>query len=292
MTLTTLPISHLYSFRVLWIVGWLAILPLTELCGQDREATEMRRLSMADSVTGWASMDNATTIVVAQIDTSRLGVDGIAEACQQQTIHVEMDVPFSAAHGFIRIRSPTEIIGDLPAVLGLSGTLELGEPTRVEKQFLYAIKLRKDLAIEFGIHDTIISNRGPSLADAVAACPPGAPLRAIILPPDYVRQAFRELLPSLPRQLGGGPTKLLTDGFLWAAFTWDPEGVARLEICSASANAAQRLADQFPAMVQALAEASSATKAQVELLARLAVKVEGDRVLIHIDAENLFNGRR
>ncbi len=116
------------------------------------------------------------------------------------------------------------------------------------------------------------------------------PIQVLLLPPDYVRRTVAELMPQLPRQLGGGPSEVLTEGLLWGAFGCDPAQLrAELVLQSASPEAARRLAEHLPKMLQAVYNAvpelqRRAPRATFQsLLASFVPKVENDRVILRVD---------
>jgi hypothetical protein len=134
-----------------------------------------------------------------------------------------------------------------------------------------------------------ISSRRDALPDAFDAVQ-DYPIQVLILPPDYLRRTVTELMPQLPRQLGGGPSSLLTDGLVWAAIGIDP-AAARTELIvqSSSAEAAQALDKQLPAMLLALYGELAEVHTQIPpktfqtLLSLVKRKVEDDRLIIRFD---------
>jgi hypothetical protein len=118
----------------------------------------------------------------------------------------------------------------------------------------------------------------------------GYPIQALILPPDYVRQTVTELMPQLPRHLGGGPSSLLTDGLVWAAMAIDPSRPgAVVVIQSKSEKAAAALAEQLPEMLLAAHDEVPAVKSRISrddflaLLPLLKPTVDGSRITIRLD---------
>jgi hypothetical protein len=100
--------------------------------------------------------------------------------------------------------------------------------------------------------DTLTVSPREELDEAFASVAPH-PIQILLVPPDYVRRTVVELMPQLPRQLGGGPSDVLTEGLRWAALGLDPSGPrAILVVRSASQQAAQRLADHLPEILQSV----------------------------------------
>jgi hypothetical protein len=106
-------------------------------------------------------------------------------------------------------------------------------------------------------------------------------------------------MPQLPRQLGGGPSEVLTEGLVWGAFGCDrAQFRAELVLQSASQDAARRLAGHLPKMLQAAYNAVPELQRRApretfqSLLAQLAPKVEGDRVILRMDGLQSLGGLR
>jgi hypothetical protein len=80
------------------------------------------------------------------------------------------------------------------------------------------------------------------LLSALSADAPGD-LRIALAPPPGVRKVFEELLPTLPPQLGGGPSTQLTQGLRWAYLDvkLPPQPVLRVVVQSTDAQAAESL---------------------------------------------------
>ncbi len=126
----------------------------------------------------------------------------------------------------------------------------------------------------------------PDVFDAVSEYP----VQVLILPPDHVRRTVTELMPQLPRQLGGGPSSLLTDGLVWAAVGIDPaQPRTELVIQSSSEQAAQNLAKHLPMMLLALYDELKEVQTRLPrksfqtLLSLVKRNVEGDRITIRFD---------
>ena len=84
----------------------------------------------------------------------------------------------------------------------------------------------------------------PELAAAFSALNDGSMgLRLLILPSADTRRILEETVPTLPRELGGGPITEITRGLLWAAIGLDagPNPSFKLVVASPSADAAKSL---------------------------------------------------
>jgi hypothetical protein len=93
----------------------------------------------------------------------------------------------------------------------------------------------------------------PGLADAVRAAGPAA-ATLLVVPTDDQRRVLEEVVPTLMKEVGGGPTRVVTQGARWAAAGLDLKPDFRLAVTaqSASPEAARRLADLAAAGVGAL----------------------------------------
>lgn len=82
----------------------------------------------------------------------------------------------------------------------------------------------------------------PELEAVLAACG-DAPLAIAITPIEGVRTAAALLLPRLPKEVGGGPTSIVTEGVRWLALSYDPPPKAALHVTvqAKDANAAGEL---------------------------------------------------
>jgi len=116
------------------------------------------------------------------------------------------------------------------------------------------------------------------------------PIQVLLVPPDYVRRTVTELMPRLPRQLGGGPSNVLTEGLVWAALGVDLAQLrARLVVRAASEEAARRLAEHLPKMLRSAFETLPGfqqripSEAFASLLALPAPRVDGDRLVVRVE---------
>lgn len=123
--------------------------------------------------------------------------------------------------------------------------------------------------------------------DAALQAVAAYPIQVLVLPPDYVRRTIVELMPQLPRELGGGPSTVLTDGVVWMAIGLDPAQVhAEIIVQSTSEEAARRFAEFVPSAMQTAYDTIPALRAQVPqelfqaIRAAVAPTVEGDRVAL------------
>jgi prepilin-type processing-associated H-X9-DG protein len=115
-----------------------------------------------------------------------------------------------------------------------------------------------------------------------------------LVPTDDMRRVVEEMLPSLPPQIGGGPSTLLTRGSTWAVLTLDlpPKGSLRAVFQSKDAAAAQALSELIGRATKALSALPQLRqRAGADALTRAAGSirptVQGDRVTLAIDQKGL-----
>ena len=137
----------------------------------------------------------------------------------------------------------------------------------------------------------------PELAKAFAAAGDTA-VQVLILPTRDNRRVIEEMLPRLPKELGGGPSTVLTRGVQWAGIGIDlpPKMGLRAVIQSNDAAAAKALQQLIPRMIQAsLTEASvglldgMVAQPQIRQITRaLTPNVAGDRVVLSLAHEQML----
>jgi len=124
------------------------------------------------------------------------------------------------------------------------------------------------------------------LARAFAAAGDGAAQVAFIPPPHLVR-IFDELMPVLPKEVGGTKAPVLTQGLRWAALGLDapPKMSLRWTVQSKDAAAARAFAAALPPLLKGLGqlkEVRDALPGFEKTAALLEPKVEEDRVIVSL----------
>lgn len=94
--------------------------------------------------------------------------------------------------------------------------------------------------------ETLEPDARPELEDAFAAAG-DAPLQLLLVPTDLQRRIVAEMMPELPKEMGGGPTTILTRGMIWAALgvNLPPRPALHLVVQSENATAAAALRDKW-----------------------------------------------
>jgi hypothetical protein len=127
----------------------------------------------------------------------------------------------------------------------------------------------------------------PELAKAFAAAGDTA-VQVIVLPQPHLARLTDEQLPDLPKQLGGGSTKPLTEGVSWAALSLDapPKLGLRLTVKSPNIDSAKALDGAAAKIVKAMAaqpEVLEALPGFEKIAALWAPTLEGDRLVLSLD---------
>ena len=127
----------------------------------------------------------------------------------------------------------------------------------------------------------------PDLEKAFAAVA-GAPVQVAVVPSADQRRIVGEMLPTLPKEVGGGPGTILTKGVRWAAIGIDtkPKLAFKLVMQSEDAAAAKALADAVNHGLDAVLKDNAARQMFPKLddmVKQVRPKVEGDRLTIAAD---------
>jgi hypothetical protein len=130
----------------------------------------------------------------------------------------------------------------------------------------------------------------PDLAKALAAA--GGAAQVALVPPPHLVRVVEELMPALPKEVGGGSSRVLTRGLKWAALGLDapPKMSLRLTVQAADAASAQALKDAFGRALKALGEQKEARAVLPDFdkaAALLAPKVEQDRAVLTLDDKEM-----
>jgi hypothetical protein len=112
----------------------------------------------------------------------------------------------------------------------------------------------------------------------------------LILPGLDARRVLEEMLPVLPKELGGLPTSTLTRGALWAAISLEsePKPGFRLVVQARDATAANALKGLGRDAVGLIGQVAASRVGRPDFpkeLTRLKPEVSGDRIVLDIDTE-------
>lgn len=176
------------------------------------------------------------------------------------------------------VKALREAIGAQPseAIEQLDHTLAVGD-----KQMIERIKSQTPAA-------------RPEIARAFEAAGDSA-IQLLLLPTADNRRVIEELLPNLPAEMGGGSSKVLTRGVMWAAAGIDisPQPEIGLVIQSQDADAAAALRDKWLAVLKLIGRDARVAKLvpQFEQIAeKLAPAAKGDRLQLVVKKDSLAWG--
>lgn len=130
----------------------------------------------------------------------------------------------------------------------------------------------------------ITPHERPELAEAFAAAGDTA-AQVLLLPTADDRRVIEEMMPQLPKEIGGGPSTALTRGVLWAAAGAEgpPRMSLRIVVQCRDAQAAQDLSQAVARVYKAVAAMEPVRKGMPEIdkfLAMLTPTVRKDRLTV------------
>ena len=130
----------------------------------------------------------------------------------------------------------------------------------------------------------------PELAAAFEAAGDTAVQLILVLPAD-AKRVVSELMPELPKQLGGGPSSVLVRGICWASVGIDlpPHKALRLVVKSEDAKSAEALCAKLIDIARTGNQQAPASQQRPDFdkaIALLTPKVEGDRLVLIVDEKN------
>lgn len=261
---------------------------------------------------------NGTSAIVVRVDSSRLelptsltdtsksGVNaemvrGIAQDMRWlnsqldgEPMYVMVDVPYSKAQPPFRLLIPSveqdkqkELTEKLVAI-GMIKPIwnqQFAEVTLAEERY-------KNWKAN-QITDQVIPRQSELFDEAMDSIS-NYPVQIAFVPPAYLWRTYDELVENLPRQLGGGPMKRVTEGIQWAAIGLNPKEMEiTLTVQSNSPGAADALAPFLPELLINLINEGAGKRARnvkavtAAVLPLLKPKVQGDRIVWNLDiAEN------
>lgn len=130
----------------------------------------------------------------------------------------------------------------------------------------------------------------PELAAAFAAAGDTA-AQAVLVPPAYTRRVVDEMMPELPKQIGGGSSKVFTRGLTWAAAGIDPPPrlSVKLVVESQDAQTAEALRAKLLEVLRIVGQIKEVRQKLPnfdQAVAVLAPKVEGDRLVLVLSEQS------
>lgn len=131
----------------------------------------------------------------------------------------------------------------------------------------------------------------PELGTALGATP-DASLRIAVIPTADNRRVVEDMIPTLPKEYGGGPITVVTHGAMWITIGANTQGgvAANIVVGSQDAAAAQALhtvIDQTLAALSADRHVQKHLPTFTQIAARLRPTVRGDRLMLELNADTL-----
>ncbi len=248
------------------------------------------------------------TVAVAHVDLTRLDADALLDWVAEVGRVDKKELEDARREGRAWLTDFTKAGGkdlyfvlnlnDLPTeLMGTIVPLADGVDTQAVRRVLERIEAFKQL--HFETHGQVLLGGGetvrkrlktvkpmkrPELANAFATTGDTA-AQLIVLPPPDTRRVVEELLPKLPEELGGGSTRPLTHGLLWAALGVDmpPKYSIRLSLQSPDAESAEKLKDALVPILKSAAQQRGAREFYPDigrLVEKLTPQVDKDRLTL------------
>lgn len=243
-------------------------------------------LSRADS-NGSDSIVNGTTFLLARIDTTAIPLDDVAEAFDDDTIHVAIDMPYSLTQLVLRIDSREQIPQGVEWLRRHASWVWLGDGRRVGDRWRTEFSVGSKPDLDNRIGESVLPAERPELMTAFAEAGDGPVVVAVALP-NYFSELFARLVPTLPESLGGGETSVLIRDVLSVAVSVDPaQPEMRAEFRTVSEAAATRFVDQMPVALKGLMMTLTGDDRLHSIAGPIRLERRGDRVLWALDSEQL-----
>jgi hypothetical protein len=283
---------------VLAFMTWLS----TILCGSQTRANERELIE---------KFGNGTTACILRVDTSAIDLPELftseesliranygdlgiplgrlQQATNSQPIYAIFDMPYSPEVG-IRwyVKGDSGVTEErLVSLSNEWAVLNLSAPTLVNGWWTMTIG-SSPAPSEL---PTILSTDLPNWDRALEANA-DLPIRLTLVPPDYIKRTFVDLMPKLPESLGGGSTSTYVNGLRWmsAGLSGDVSN-ATVVVQSSDSAAAERLVIETPQAIQSMlvsmGDGASVIKTLLLTLSNLANPiVSEDQIRISIGSAN------
>ena len=229
------------------------------------------------SADGWSAMTNATTVLIAEVNTAAVPIAEIAEAFEGQTIRVAIDLPYSQTHPMLRVYSPRESLQLAELLRDQLDNIDVGDGEQEGDWWRYDVSLwpvdRDNL-----VGDEILNRDRPELLRGLDRVGDG-PIRIAISLPDYFTRIVSRLTPTLPESLGGGESRVLLNDVRFAAIGIDPETkTVDFNVQTVSNEAAKAFAEQLPQSLAGVAGLLPIDDEWTELMSSIRLEIDGDQL--------------
>ena len=249
------------------------------------------------------------TVAVAHVDLARIAVDAVAKEAVgwAPQAKAEIDQAGLAAGawlaGFRRAGgrevyvvvslADADFGGGRPAGVFLVVPLGKGVNENALGAMLpFGARARRGDVLVCGHPDTLRRlehlkpDERPELVEAFRAAGDTA-AQGLLLPPKYAGRVIEEMLPTLPEEIGGGPSTVITRGVRWASLSVDlpPHTSLGLVVQSQDAGAAEALLRRWGPWARAVGQAEEvrALVPDLDQIAPLLVpNAQGDRLVLKL----------
>jgi hypothetical protein len=229
------------------------------------------------SADGWSAMTNATTALIAEVNTGAVPFAEVTEAFDGQTIRIAIDLPYSQTHPILRVYSPRESPRLAELLRHQLDNIDVGGGEQEGDWWRYDVSLwpvdRDNL-----IGDEILNRDRPELLRGLDRAGDG-PIRIAFSLPDYFGRIVARLSPTLPESLGGGESRVLLNDVRFVALGIDPEAKAvDFNAQMVSDDAAKAFAEQLPKSLASLSTLLPIDDEWTERLSSIRMEIDGDQV--------------
>jgi hypothetical protein len=220
------------------------------------------------------------------VTQAQAALEHLSTATGKQTVYASIGIPISKSQWplFVFFKATPGL-----TIESLCQNLNLTKPQQVCQRDDYFVLSPVNEADVAQLLDSAPVSPRAELAAAFEAAG-SYPIQILLLPPAYVRRTVQETMTQLPTQLGGGPSDVLADGIVWAALGVDTAALrAELIVQSASEDAARKLAEHLPHMLQSVYDALPPLQTHIApdvaktVLSLIRPEVAGSRITVRMD---------
>ena len=251
---------------------------------------DLKRLSLPTAVQQSLAADTKGQSLLAWITAMQQNLKPISASMAGDFIYIAIDTPFSGGQTPLRVFAKKAPQIDLNKLNEQLARVQFS-PAEIQGDFICTSPFQSIAnSNKIAVSDSTLPAVRPDLANAIQAVAE-YPVQLLVLPPDYLRTTFRELLPQLPTKFGGIPTATVLDGARWAAIGVDPATFkSQATIQSNSPGAAQAFATEIPTILMLAAEQlsdSGQTQAIKSLVSQMRPAVTSDRISVSFSGDQL-----
>ena len=251
---------------------------------------DLKRLTLPSAVQQSLTADTEGQSLLAWIAAMQQILQPVRQSLADEVVYVAIDMPFSSGQTPVRVFAKRAPQIDLKTLNEQLARVQFS-PAEIQGDFICTSPFQSIAnSNKIAISDSTLPAVRPDLASAIQTVAE-FPVKLLVLPPDYLRVTFRELIPQLPAKFGSIPTATVLDGVRWAAIGVDPATLkSQATLQSNSQVAAQAFATEIPKMLLlATAQISDSGQSQVlkSLVSQIVPTLSGDRISASFSADKL-----